>query len=128
MKLRLLTGVKFNMISCNPTFFSSGLTIAVFQDLINCPSLRDRFTILVIRGRIAGSNFLKVVVGMGSSSQDLVLRDITTLHISSSFSSVNLCSFGRLFGVGMYTGLSLSASLIFVILSRKNWAKSSARC
>ena len=68
-----------------------------------------------------------MAVGIGSNLQVLVLRDIITLCTSSSFKGVNPCSFGGSIDDGVYTGLFLSASLIFVIFSRKNLAKSSTR-
>ena len=84
-------------------------------------------TILVIRGRISGSSILKIVVGIGSSSQVLVLSDIITWCMSFSSNGLNSCSFGGFADVGVYTGLFLSASLIFVIFSKKKLAKSSTR-
>ena len=68
-----------------------------------------------------------MVVGTGSNSQVLVLSDIITLCTSLSSSDLNCCSFGGCTDVGVYTGLCLSTSLIFVIFSRKNLAKSSTR-
>ena len=68
-----------------------------------------------------------MVVGTGSNSQVLVLSDIITLCTSLSSSGLNSCSFGGFVDVGGYTGLFLSASLIFVIFSRKKLAKSSTR-
>ena len=94
---------------------------------MNCPWHRDRLTILVIRGSIFGSSILKIVVGTGSSSQVLVLSDIMTWCTSFSSSGLNSCSFGGSTDVGVYTGLFLSASLIFVIFSKKKLAKSSTR-
>ena len=94
---------------------------------MNCPWHRDRLTILVIRGSIFGSSILNIVVGTGSNSQVLVLSDIMTWCTSFSSSTLNSCSFGVSVDVGVYTGLSLSDSLIFVIFSKKKLAKSSTR-
>ena len=52
---------------------------------------------------------------------------IITLCTSLSSIGLNSCSFGGFVDVGVYTGLFLSASLIFVIFSRKKLAKSSTR-
>ena len=110
MKLRLLTGLKLELISCNPNFLSRGHTMAVFHDLMNCPSVSDWLMILVISGRMAGRSCLKTVVGIGSNSQDLDLSDIITLCTSSSLSGVNFLILGESLHIGLYTGLLLSAS------------------
>ena len=60
-----------------------------------------------------GSIFFNIVVGMGSNSQDLDLREEITLPTWSSVNSANLHSLGTSSLVGMYLGLSLSRSLIF---------------
>ena len=81
----------------------------------------------MIRGSNFGISILKIVVDTGSNSQVLVLSDIMIWCTSFSSSGLNSCSFGVSVGVGMYTGLFLSDSLILVIFSKKKLAKSSTR-
>ena len=76
---RLLTGLKFGLINSKPSFLSNGHTTAVFHFLMNNPSHREMLTILVMSGRIVGSNVLKISVGKTSNSQDLLLRGLMIL-------------------------------------------------
>ena len=51
-----------------------GHTTAVFQLLQKSPWVSERLTILVISGSTAGIIFLRMSVGMVSSSQNLVFK------------------------------------------------------
>ena len=90
---RLLTDLKFELINSKPSFLSNGHTTAVFHFLMNNPSHRETLTILVMSGRIVGSSVLKMSIGMTSSSQDLLLRELMTLKTSSSDMGANSSSF-----------------------------------
>ena len=85
---------RLHKLVSNPTFFSKGLTTAVFHSLQKAPSPSDLLTILVIRGRIFGTITLSIVVGIGSSSQDLDLRPEMTLLTSSWDNGANSFSSG----------------------------------
>ena len=97
---RLLTGLKLELINSKPSFLSSGLTTTVFHFLMNKPSHREALTILVMSGRIVGSSSLKMSVGMMSSSQDLLLRELMTLKTPSSDIGANSFSFGTFASCG----------------------------
>ena len=79
MNVRLLTGLKFGKIGCNPSFLSKGLTTATFQSLQKHPSPREMLTILVISEITFGSIFLSIVVSIVSNSQELDLSKEMTL-------------------------------------------------
>ena len=93
-KDRLLTGLKLELITSKPCFFSRGLTTAVSQLWMNSPSPKETFTILVISDMAFGNNSLKIVVGIASSLQDLLLSEVITCHTSFSVIGANLESFG----------------------------------
>ena len=86
---RSLTGLKFELINSKPSFLSNGHTTTVFHFLMNNPSHREMLTILVMSSRIVGSSVLKMSIGMTSSSQDLLLRELMTLKTSSSDMGAN---------------------------------------
>ena len=66
-KLRLLTGWYDCVINSILTFLRNGLIIATFQLSAKTPSLSNRLTLLVMRGKFFGAISLNSLVGIGSS-------------------------------------------------------------
>ena len=60
MNARLLTGLKFCLISSKPIFLIRGLTTAVFHLVLNSLLVSEVLTILVIRGQTVGRIFLSI--------------------------------------------------------------------
>ena len=108
-------------------FFSSGLTTTVFQSVLNSPWVSDTFTILVISGASLSRSFLNIVVGIGSSSQDLDLSEWMVLMTCCSIIGAKHLRLGESFLSVVKWSLSLSLSLIFCILFWKKVVNSSAR-
>ena len=125
-KVRLLTGLKFANISCNPRHLSKCLTTAVFNFLQKHPSVSETFMILVISGMIYQSTFFNIVVGIASSSQYLLLREARTTLTCFSVIGAKHTRCGMSISGALHLGLFLSVSLIFSILPWKYEAKSSA--
>ena len=66
---------------------------------------------------MVGINDLKIVVGIASSSQVLLLREVMTLSTSPSVTGANLVSFGASVCLVVNGGMSLNLFLICKILS-----------
>ena len=115
-KVRLLTGLKFANISCNPRRLSKGLTTTVFYSLQKHPSVSETFMILVISGMTSESIFFNMVVGIASSSQDLLLREAITTLTCFSVIGAKHTRHGTSISGALYLGLFLNVSLIFSIL------------
>ena len=115
-KVRLLTGLKFASISCNPSHLSKGLTTAVFHSPQKHPSVSGILTILVISGMASESIFFSTVVGIESNSQDLLLREAITILTRFSVIGANHTRHSTSVSGALYLGLSLSVSPIFSIL------------
>ena len=62
-------------------FLSRGCTIAVFQLLAKIPFVSDVLTMCVIVPMQDGSNSLSKLVGMASSSQDLLFIDMISFWL-----------------------------------------------
>ena len=110
--MRLLTGLKFANISCNPRCLSKGLTTTVFQSLQKYPSVREILTILVISGMTSESIFFNMVMGIASSSQELLLREVITTLTCFSVIGAKCTRCGTSVSGTLY--LFLSVSLIFL--------------
>ena len=115
-KVRLLTGLKFASMSCNSRHLSKDLTTAVFHYLQKHLSVSEEFTILVISGMTSASIFFDIVVGIASSSQDLLLREAITTLTCFSVIGTKHTRHGTSISGALYLGLFLSVSLIFSIL------------
>ena len=104
----------------------SGHTIALFHVEANVPLSSERLTILVISGTTKGSIFLRMCVGIGYSSQDLVLSaDITSLTCFS-MRGKNFLNFGASVAPHLNDGMSVKSFLIVMILPSKYSPKLSA--
>ena len=81
--------------------------MALFHDAAKMPSPSERLTILVIRGTTVGSIFLRIFVGIGSSSHDLVLRLHMTAFTWSWVRGTNFLNFGAPVGLHLYGSVLL---------------------
>ena len=107
-------------------FVSREHTIVVFQLLAKIPCVSDVLTICVIVPIQDGSNSLSKLVGMASSSQDLLFIDMISFWTSSILRGINWFSCGMLLTWGLNTLALLSSSLIVCIFQMKKSAKSLA--
>ena len=105
-----------------------GVTTACLKEFGKDPSMREKFTNLVIEGRRISRQSLRRNVGIGSSEQDLVGDSQIHLWTSSSVTGVKALKAG-----GTESGTSLKepevgkVSLILLILLEKKEANMSAR-
>ena len=128
MNARLLTGLKFCLISSKPIFLIRGLTTAVFHLVLNSLLVSEVLTILVIRGQTVGRIFLSMLVGMSSSLQDLDFICLIIRAVCFSINGANFLSNGTDVSViASYWVIPLNSSLICKILFWKKFTKSSAR-
>ena len=126
MNARLLTGLKFCLISSEPIFLIRGLTTAVFHLVLNSLPVSEVLTILVIRGQTVGRIFLSSWLVCHLASRTWIYL----LNYKSCLFPINGAYFLRndanVSVIASYWVIPLNSSLICKILFWKILAKSSA--